>query len=292
MTTTHNRNALMNGAFQLWDYADSVDLAALPSVPYAATRWKIGGGTATGTVAKGTTPTGSTTDKWVRGVTCMNVNVTAPGTMNVTQTVENGVRYARGLHMLSVVAFGPAGGSFTVECAGVRGVLNTKGGVNPDVLHLEVYTGDITTTDMPVTVFKDPGAAGLYQIALVQLVMGLNAPERGPLVVPSVREERLRVSRYCYPITSGELVHGGSTSGMMAPRFDMRVAPSFIQHVTTMDAIQIRSGAAGQITSANASISNVSTTGARLAVQGTTTGFTATEMMLTTPRLGVFHADY
>lgn len=292
MTTTTARNALMNPAFRLWDYGESLDLAALPAVPYAATRWKVAGGTAAGTIAKGTTPTGSTTDKWVRGVDALTATITTAGTCSVTQTIENGVRIARGLHTLSVVAFGPAGGSFTVEAAGVRGVLKTTGGVNPDVLHLDVFTGDIVGPDLPVTIFKDPGLAGTYQVVFVQLLTGIEKPARGPFHIPTITEERARCARYCVPVTSGELVHGNASSAFLAPRFDMRVAPSFIAHTTVFDAIQIRSGAAGQITSANISTSNVSTTGARVSVQGTATGFTATEMMMTTPRLGVFHADF
>lgn len=292
MSTTQNRNALMNPAFRLWDYGTTADLAALPAVPYLANRWKLARTTAAGTVAKGTTPSGSTTDKWVRGVDCLSVAITTAGTMSVTQTIENGVRLARGLHTLSVVAFGPAGGSFTVECAGVRGVLNTTGGDNPNVLHLDVFSGDIVGPDMPVTIFKDPTLAGTYQVVFAQMLMGVEKPTRGPFHLPTIPEERARCARYCVPVTAGELIHGGSSSGMMAPRFDMRIAPSFIQQTTTLDAIQIRAGTAGQITSANASISNASTTGVRLSVQGTTTNFTATEMMLTTPQFGVFHADY
>lgn len=256
-------NALLNSAFNLWDFGTSSSIVALPEHGYISNRWKVTRhGNGMGTVSKSSTPSGAyDAPKWMRNTAALSMNVTqvdrAAGTVTIAQTVENAFLWQRGIITLLIVATGPAGATFKVAYDGsVVGEVTTQGKTSSDV---DIFTtheicfmqGDSTAKDIPVAIFTSPSQTGDYKISHAQLKFG-GDPGDLAILPRTDAEERILCQRYGYVAGDGIVGQGDGNQIIFTLQHPVRMqkAPTFISAKT------------GNITIADATTGQTSTVAA------------------------------
>lgn len=285
-----------NPGFRLWDYGTTFDLAALPANGYVANRWKVVNTGYTGTVSKGTTPTTTSIPKWLRGVDCIDINITGVGSkLALRQVIEDAQTYARSTAFVSVVVMGPTGALFYV---GAHGLYNRQAIHTPDVpINFDVPIGlpDLPTPTMDFEPFESPDLVGLYKVAYVQLRMGVeNASNPDGYELPTLAESRRRCARYTAPLLgSFEVVATDTTRvvGVRTFREPMRVAPTLVQPAASASLVTL-GGAVVLNAAPTISVLNASVNGARIVIEGYTGLTVDARYMVTAASLGTLHADY
>jgi hypothetical protein len=246
------RNVLLNPKFDLVDYG----AGPFNATGYCATRWKLERtGTANAvTAAPGTTASNAGIAKWLRSRACLDVVVTAADyntatdTATIRQRVEDGDRHGRAVARLTVVAFGPAGGSFKIGFAGRRRTLSTLGDSGagtplPAFQVVEELVPDPSTSYLTAEIFSAPADLdATYKIAFVQLEYRHHArvePEAYELRSPAV--ERLLCARYVWPIPRWTPCQSTSSSQVVVPvvvPVEMTATPSIVAGVSSVDFVQ------------------------------------------------------
>lgn len=291
-------NALYNSRFRFWDYGTALNLESLPSIPYAATRWKV---TATGgirgTITKGSGPSGIEIPKWLRGQNTLQVNLSGiPAGANVTvqQHIEDADQYGQTFAVLSTVHSGSAGAVIYVGVGGQLKPVTMQGVGVPVVTTHAFLMGDFATPSLPVTVFSNPKTGGTYHVHYAQLALGLDRPTHSGFTIRPEQEDRLACNRYAYPITAG--VSGpATTTRLVLPlhfREAMRVMPTLTGITSSMTIVDIATGTGTVVPSPDLLAANLTPTGGRLIVTGLSGLPAASTQIVTSPVVGLMHADF
>lgn len=297
MPIMQKRNALDNPAFRFWDYTSvAVNLDSLPANGYLANRWKLSHTGWSGNVSKGTTPSVASIPKWLRGRDSFAFSLTGAGTaLSMKQTVEDAQTYARSFAVLTVYAFGPDGGSFEIGVAGQFKRVGTKG---PDVVvrhDFPVMLQDLALTTMEVEAFRNPSGTGTYRVVFAHLTMGEISGKSGPLLYPQVDADRKRCDRYAQSVGQGITARATSATRMVAGVHlseSMRAGASLLGAATSVNTARLADNASATTASASLTYASGGARGGRLVMDGFT-GLTVGESyQITTPSVGVLHADY
>lgn len=299
MTLVSRHNAVMNAGFDLWDYAESAQISGLPSHGYLANRWKATKlGVSEGLISRKLSPNTTAVAKWMRNRNLMSIDVTGvsvEGTVSVTQTVEDAVLWQRGLSVVTIVASGPDGATFDAIIGGESVQVRTRGIGTFVTKHFPVMLTDTTSGagTSTITCFTNPSAVGEYQVAFIQVRYGASSPFPGGLEVRTAAQERALCARYARRVGAGVFGPSSATRVVfpVSHPVEMRVGPSFIPAAGSVAVVNVDSGAAGSNTAPVWSSTHQSTGGIRLICTGWT-GLSVGTQMITTPVVGLLHADY
>lgn len=264
MPQQNTGNALLNSAFNLWDFGTTSSIVTLPEHGYLANRWKVTRhGNGMGTVSKSSTPAGAyDAPKWMRNTAALSMNVTqvdrAAGTVTIAQTVENAFLWQRGIVTLLIVAAGPAGATFKVAYdSSVVGEITTQGktsaGVDIFTTHeIRFMQGDSAAKDISVAIFTSPSQTGEYKISHAQLKFG-GDPGDLAILPRTDAEERTLCQRYGYVAGGGSVGQGDGNQIIfnIAHPARMRKAPTFIPATTGNITIVDAATGATSVASAN-----------------------------------------
>ncbi|WP_413456003.1 hypothetical protein ACLQ8T_05845 [Glutamicibacter sp. FR1] len=291
-------NALYNAGFRFWDYGTSMDIGALPTIPYVANRWKISKtGIVAGTVSKGAGPSGIEIPKWLRSKPALKLDIISmdPGVnVAVTQYVEESERYGQAFAILSTVHTGPAGATIYVGIGDDLRPVQLKGeSVQVTTTH-SIMIPDLATSTVPVQVFSKPSVIGVYTVNYAQLSLGFDRPRNDGFTIRPEVEDRLLCDRYAYRVTAGTSGPATSTRVSIPIRFTttMRAIPTITAIASTLSIVDIVTGAITSVNSPALSAATISVNGARLALTNATGLPSSSTQMITTESVAVFHADY
>lgn len=293
-------NILLNPAFMLWDYGTAAEIAGLPSHGYLANRWKITRlGAATGTITRGATPNTTGVSKWMRNTATLRATVdtvSPEGSVRVAQTIEEAVRWHRGLAVATIIAAGPEGATFDVALGSeVIGTVVTRGSGVYTMASFAAVMGDTTAASgiTDFTVFTNPSTTGVYDVAFVQLRLGAAIPGPDQLEVRTVAQERQLCARYARRVGAG--LSGPSTASRIAfpvsHPVEMMKGPTWIPAGGQVATVNVDTGATASMDNPSWSSTYASTSGARLITTGWS-GLSVGTLMVTTPVIGLLHADY
>lgn len=295
MPVQRRRNVLDNPGFRFSTLGASASLASLPAHGYVCDRWKVANTGYTGTVSRGTTPTDTAIPKWLRGVSALTLAITGVGTeLVVRQTIEEAQPYARSKAVVSLIAFGPDGGSLEVGIGGRYQRVKTLGLVIPTVVDcpLDVPDAALTTLDVEV---RNPSGTGTYYLAFMQATIGENTGRAGSYELPTSWVDRASCDRYVRPIGRGLVCEAESATrlvGLLPLSPAMRTTPTLQSPAGSVSAAAAGNNATVSAATATLTLTTQGADGARVIIDGFSGLTVGGRYVVTTTQIGVLLADY
>lgn len=221
-------NICHNPRFTIWPWGTSGFTGVASDVSYGrcAARWKLqttAGGTDAVSASKGTNSEDTGYDKWLRGESNLTLDITslsANNTMKVRQRIEGWEDFGQNIIAMTVIASGPAGGSFYAGVGSTYEKIKTLGD-DDGVPILVTKTATFAFDDpvyhyMNITPFESPSTPGTYRLHHVQCEVFL-ADSISGIELRSDTEEWDLIKRYITPITQGMIATGASSSQLRVP---------------------------------------------------------------------------
>lgn len=286
-------NHLINPDFGITD----LGTAARTTSGYVVPRWKLElTGSPGVSAAPGTLPADIGQPKWLRGKPCLNLDVTTlagADRVQVTQRIEGGERFSRQPAHVTVVAYGPDGGTLRFGVGGAYRTLTTRGATTRIMATFTESIEDPSTEYLIAEI--EAKSTGLFKVGFVQVAWPDSlahppSPELRPRHV-----ERLLLARYVYPLRRGLYAATGGTQQFLPVNFPvpMRAAPTLAVAASGIDVAELRSGTATTISPATVTVLDATTGGCRVRLTGThSVALAATDGYLLTDYAAVLTADY
>ncbi|MDQ0679093.1 hypothetical protein QFZ30_002475 [Arthrobacter pascens] len=287
-------NHLINPDFFFTDFGT----AARSTTGYVVPRWKLElGGAAAATGQPTTLPADIGQDKWLRGKSGLTLNVTTLGAGNsakLTQRIEGGDRFSRQPARVTVVLYGPDGGTLRYGIGATSRIVTTLGSTTAVTATYAETVDDPSTEYLEVTL--EPLTLGAFQIAFIQVDWPDDLAAPPSLELRGRQVERLLLNRYVHTVRVGTPVVLGSATQNMAVTFPatMRAVPVIATSATSVTLKEISTGNSLTVAAPTYALFDASVTGCRIRISGapaaqppaTSAGYVTTESLV------VLNADY
>ncbi len=291
-------NHLINPDFFFTDFGT----APRATTGYVVPRWKLDLTGAPGVSAfPAALPADISQDKWLRGKSGLTLDVASIDVgqrVRLTQRIEGGDRFSRQSAHMTLVAYGPDGGSIKYGIGSTSRTMQTA--LSPAGNPKATTASYIENIDDPATeyleVFIEPLQPGTYQIAFVQIDWPDDVAVLPSLELRPRQIERTLLNRYSYVVPVGAAASLGSAlQTVLVPLpVPMRINPKVVARPGAITVRESLTGDPVTVPSPSYALTDTKPGGCRVRITGapetpipaTTVGYLSTADTL------VLEADY